>query len=373
MKKLFTIFAAIILIANVFAQTPQKMSYQAIIRNAGNNLITNSSIGMQISILQGSATGTAVYVETQTPTTNDNGLVNIEIGTGTVVSGNFSTIDWANGPYFIKTETDPNGGTNYTITGTNQLLSVPYALYANTAGNNLPGPKGDQGDQGIQGDKGEQGIQGIQGIKGDKGDPGVSNADGSETKITAGTNINISGTGTQASPYVINATAGGGGGFTHYIGELYGGGIVVGVWKESNVEKGLIASLVDVSTNSTWSSITNTAIGATAQNQTYGQPNTTAIIAQGATSGAATICDNYSAGGFDDWYLPSNAELVQCRNAALIVNSILGSTDGFNYQFNYWSSTEYNAMYALYVSFMYGDVTSATKFNSYRVRAVRRF
>lgn len=88
---------------------------------------------MQISILQGSASGTAVYIETQEPTTNANGLVSIEIGDGTIVSGDFTTIDWTNGPYFIKTETDPTGGTSYTITGTSQLLSVPYALHAKTA------------------------------------------------------------------------------------------------------------------------------------------------------------------------------------------------------------------------------------------------
>jgi len=80
--------------------------------------------------LQGTSSGTAVYVETQTPTTNTNGLVSLEIGAGAGVSGNFTTIDWANGPYFIKTETDPTGGTSYSITGISQLLSVPYALHA---------------------------------------------------------------------------------------------------------------------------------------------------------------------------------------------------------------------------------------------------
>jgi hypothetical protein len=92
---------------------------------------------MRISILQTSPSGTAVYVETQTPTTNTNGLVSIEIGGGTILSGNFSTIDWANGPYFIKTETDPTGGTSYTIAGTSELLSVPYALYSNLGGFNV--------------------------------------------------------------------------------------------------------------------------------------------------------------------------------------------------------------------------------------------
>ena len=133
MRKLFTILVAVLLTATVWAQSPEKMSYQAVIRDASDNLITDTQIGMQISILQGSASGTAVYVETQVPTTNANGLVSLEIGAGTVESGDFATIDWANGPYFVKTETDPAGGTDYTITGTNQLLSVPYALHAKTA------------------------------------------------------------------------------------------------------------------------------------------------------------------------------------------------------------------------------------------------
>jgi uncharacterized protein (TIGR02145 family) len=128
MKKIFTIIAVVILTTSVFAQVPQKMNYQAVIRDAGNTLITNHAVGMQISILQGSATGTPVYIETQTPTTNANGLVTIEIGEGT----GFDAINWSNGPFFIKTETDPTGGTSYTITGTSQLSSVPYALYAKT-------------------------------------------------------------------------------------------------------------------------------------------------------------------------------------------------------------------------------------------------
>ena len=133
MKKVFTVLAAVLLTASVFAQVPEKISYQAVIRNSSNALVTNTQVGMQISLLQGSTSGTAIYKETQTPTTNVNGLVSLEIGDGTVVSDDFSTIDWANGSYFIKTDTDPAGGTNYTITGTSQLLSVPYALHAKTA------------------------------------------------------------------------------------------------------------------------------------------------------------------------------------------------------------------------------------------------
>jgi hypothetical protein len=127
------------------AQTPQKFSIQALIRDNNDLLLINQKIGIQISILQGSVNGTVVYTETQAPTTNSNGLISIEIGGG----AGFDAIDWASGPYYIKTETDPTGGSSYTITGTMQLLSVPYALYAATSG--TPGTTGPQGPTGANG------------------------------------------------------------------------------------------------------------------------------------------------------------------------------------------------------------------------------
>jgi hypothetical protein len=133
-KVIFLLFTSYSLLPAATAQPPEKMSYQAVIRDAGNHLVT-TQIGMRISILQGSSGGTAVYVETQTPTPNANGLVSVEIGGGSVVSGTFAGIDWSDGPYFIMTETDidPAGGlTGYSITGTSQLLSVPFALYTKT-------------------------------------------------------------------------------------------------------------------------------------------------------------------------------------------------------------------------------------------------
>jgi hypothetical protein len=173
MKKIYSIVTAILVTASVWSQAPQKMSYQAVIRNSTNTLVTSTKVGMRISILKGSAAATASsltdYVETQTATTNANGLVSLEVGKGTIVTGTFATIDWANGPYFIKTETDPTGGTNYTIIGSNELLSVPYALFS---ANISPGPKGDKGETGAQGSKGEQGIQGVIGTPGPKGDKG---------------------------------------------------------------------------------------------------------------------------------------------------------------------------------------------------------
>lgn len=139
MKKIFLIMTAVLLTANLFAQAPQKMSYQAVIRNASNTLITNTTVGMRLSILQGSEFGASVYVETQTPITNTNGLVSLEIGNGIVILGTFSSIDWSNGPYFIKTETDPNGGSAYSITGVSQLMSVPYALFSANSINYIAG------------------------------------------------------------------------------------------------------------------------------------------------------------------------------------------------------------------------------------------
>ena len=179
MNKFFTVLTAVLLSISLWAQAPQSFSYQAVVRGSNNQLLENQTIGMKVSILQGSETGTAVYVETHTPTSNVNGLVSISIGAGKGLSSNFTTIDWSKGLYFIKTETDPTGGANYAFTSTSQLLSVPFALYA---ANSQPGPKGDKGEQGLpgsagtkgdKGDQGETGLQGQAGAQGPKGDTGL--------------------------------------------------------------------------------------------------------------------------------------------------------------------------------------------------------
>ncbi|MEN3325159.1 hypothetical protein VP395_15590 [Mariniflexile soesokkakense] len=178
MKKLYTLIATVLFTAISFAQTPSKVSYQAIVRDVNNNLITNQNIGTQISILQGSSSGTAIYVETQNASTNINGLVTLEIGTGTPVSGDFPTIDWGTDTYFLKIETDPTGGSNYTITGTSQMLSVPYALYAKTSGSSTPGPQGPAGLNGADGLDGATGPMGPQGPAGLNGADGLDGATG---------------------------------------------------------------------------------------------------------------------------------------------------------------------------------------------------
>ncbi|MEN8899010.1 MAG: hypothetical protein ABF251_09915, partial [Nonlabens sp.] len=182
MKKLYIFIAVILLTALTYAQAPEKMSYQAVIRDATNTLVSNQTVGMQISILQTTVTGTSVYTETHTINTNINGLVSLEIGTG-VTSDDFSTIDWSAGPYFIKTETDPTGSTNYTITGTSQLMSVPFAMYAKTSGSSIPGPQGPAGNDGATGPVGPQGPIGLTGPQGPAGNDGATGPVGPQGPI----------------------------------------------------------------------------------------------------------------------------------------------------------------------------------------------
>ena len=155
---LIILLAHFLINTSIFAQAPQKMSYQAVIRNSNDSLLIYTPVGMRISLVQGTPTGTVVFSETQTATTNANGLVSIQIGMGTALSGTFANIDWAAGPYYVKTETDLSGGTNYTITSSNEILSVPYALFS---ANGTPGPVGPIG---LTGETGAQGIQGATGL-----------------------------------------------------------------------------------------------------------------------------------------------------------------------------------------------------------------
>lgn len=137
MKKTVLLFIAMIISTGIVAQAPSTFSFQAVIRDTNNQIVANSPIGMKTAIIQGSTDGTIVYQEIYhpNPMTNINGLVTLEVGNGLVLSGDFATINWSDGPYFIKTEADPTGGTTYTITGIVQLMSVPYALHAQTADN----------------------------------------------------------------------------------------------------------------------------------------------------------------------------------------------------------------------------------------------
>ena len=135
--KTLLLFTFLINLTSGYAQAPEKMSYQAVVRDKDNKLLNNQPVGAKMSIIQGSDNGKTVYSEifNPNPETNANGLLTLEIGGGDPVSGTFAGIEWSKGPYFIRTEIDPTGGSNYSITGTSQLLSVPFALHAKTADN----------------------------------------------------------------------------------------------------------------------------------------------------------------------------------------------------------------------------------------------
>ena len=165
------------------AQAPQKISYQAVIRNANNSLVVSKAIGLRITILNGVIKPVTVYEETQETYTNAFGLVSIQIGAGKALSGEMSKISWAKGQYFIKTDIDPDGGANYQLSGLTELTSVPFALFALNSGisqevisgGSIPGP---QGERGLTGEKGLQGILGPTGLAGLNGSDGIGGAVG---------------------------------------------------------------------------------------------------------------------------------------------------------------------------------------------------
>lgn len=131
MKKFYFI-VTLFICTLIFAQVPQGFSYQTIAFNASGAPIANGTVALKISILENSATGTVVYSETHTKTTNAKGLVNLNIGQGTPVSGTFAGVNWGTNTKFVKVEMDPAGGTNYTNVGVNQLMSVPYSNVSET-------------------------------------------------------------------------------------------------------------------------------------------------------------------------------------------------------------------------------------------------
>jgi hypothetical protein len=345
MKKLILLLSAAILATACFSQTPEKMSYQAVIRDGSGTLITEETVGMKISILSGTISGAIVYTETHTPTTDINGLVSIEVGSGNVVSGSFSGIDWSDNLYFIKTETDPDGGTTYTVTGTNQLLSVPYALHAKTADN-------------------------------------VNNETQSLSEVTAINNSAFSQLKDVTDPtdpqdavtksYVdaleerLEALE------PKIIGQTYAGGIVF--WVDPiNSAHGLVVTSPNVG-NVKWHNGDYVTTGATDSTIGTGAGNTQTIIdVQGDGSYAAQLCDELTLNGYDDWYLPSKHDL-QTMYENVGQGSVLGNIANFGGSgVSYWSSTEATNDHAWYMYFPTGVQYQGAKANPMYIRAVRAF
>ena len=333
------LFILLVLSVNICAQAPQKMSYQAVIRNSNNSLIVSTPIGIKVSVLQGSANGTVTYSETQIQNTNINGLVSLEIGMGTPVIGTFSNINWANGPYFIQTEVDPSGGSNYSVLGVTELISVPYALYS---ANGTPGPQGvagatgPQGPIGLTGPAGAQGIQGLTGATGPQGPIGLTGP--------AGANASV-------------------GGFTHYIGETFNGGVIYYLYKGSDgLEHGLI-----VSTTESIAKWQTTGVLVNADRSWDGVYNTNLISGSPAVNYIGTLGPN--------WYLPSLDELILLHGSRFEVNKALFANNQtlLSLFLYYWSSTEYSASEALSYDFLTGYTDVSGKTLNYGVRGIKSF
>lgn len=188
MKKiLLTLF--IVSTQLMLSQVPSSFSFQAVVRDGNNELVTNQNVGVRAEITFSPNARIPLYAETHQAFSNSNGLVTIEIGKGSVLIGNFSQIDWSSGNYYLKTKYDLNGGSSYSLTVTTQLLSVPFAMYAATSGSSTPGPQGPQGPagpqgpQGPQGDVGPQGPIGLTGATGPEGPQGPQGDTGPQGPI----------------------------------------------------------------------------------------------------------------------------------------------------------------------------------------------
>ena len=181
MKKInliFLLFAPFL----ILAQAPEGINYQAVMRKSNGVIITNQDMSFEIQIVQGNINGVLSYSENINNSTNGQGIVDFIIGGGTTITGDFSDIDWSNGPYFLKlfVDFDGSGPLPFEAYGSQQLVSVPYALYAKTAGNAGGGQQGPQGEQGIPGPQGDQGPQGPPGTQGDQGPQGPPGQQGEQ-------------------------------------------------------------------------------------------------------------------------------------------------------------------------------------------------
>jgi hypothetical protein len=425
----FLFFLCLFLFSNTaFSQAPEKLSYQSVIRRTNNDLVVNQNVRVKISILQGTISGTAVYVEDHTTSTNSNGLVSLSIGGGINITGSFSGINWENGPYFVKMEADPTGGTNYTVSGTTQLMSVPYALYAK---------KSDNGFQKISLDgdslylsNGEVFVRStsssgssniifptiittaVTGITSNSATFGgtISNANGNQimergvvysitpnptlnsNKIVIGNGVGTFDTISALSydyPHILNPNT------TYYVRAYAvtennisaygnevsfttlsvgqagpGGGIVF--FNKGNTTGGwqyLETATSDQSTGLAWG-CNGTSIPGTQLTVGSGETNTSLIVAScNEASFPAKLCDNLSLGGQTDWFLPSEDELN-----LMYKNLYTNNQGNFNISARYWSSTQFDGANAWCFKFSSGSASANQKNqpNLY-VRSVRAF
>jgi len=403
MKNLLFTLACLLIVSTIWAQVPQSFKYQAVARDASGVVINNQAVGVQMSIVQNSIYGASIYVETFTATTNNFGLLNINVGTGAVVIGDFATIDWSADTYFIKIAMDLTGGTNYLTYSISQLMSVPYAIHAKTAesaNENDPIFLTWDKSEGISITESQisdlshftnadetdpifattvaYGITGADTLKwnhklGAEVDGSITNEiqtisrSGLTVSLSSGggsfqdsINVYAAGTGIKVSNNIISTRLA--------IGDLYGGGKIF--WLDVTGNHGLVADTSDLSTGIKWHNVADTLTSATVDAIYGGSANAMKIIEkQGNGAYAAKICDDAGKSlnneYFSDWYLPSKYEL----NLMYLQQSLIG-----NFSANpYWSSTEFDLSKAWSQSFSNGAVSNEAKSAVKRVRAIRSF
>jgi hypothetical protein len=297
-----------VLSSKVFGQTHtvKTIVYNTLVLNSNKLLMKNAHFGIRATIIKGDEKGQVIYAETLKGQTNNKGNLTIDIGVGYVVAGKYSNFDITGGPYVIKLELDPHGGTNYTIN-----ITRPFV---NSAKN----------------------VQ-------------------STFRFSVGSKVIVK----------------------RYIGELYGGGIIFHLTKDSlGNEHGLIASLHDVSTNAKWGLGGIDFYGF--KNASEGRDNYKAMLNNGAEPGtAARVVEKYQHDGFKDWYLPALKELLLMYQVKDIIDKVLDTdknekTKGLERK-HYWSSTGYSASTSWFFSFYNGGATNYGKHYVFNVRAVRAF
>jgi hypothetical protein len=409
MKKILISLVAIATVAlNSFGQSPEGFKYQAVVRDAGT-ILTNQAVGIQMTIQQGSIGGTVVYTETFAKTTNGFGLVNLEIGTGTTTD-DFTTIDWSDGTYFIETAVNVTGGTTYVVMGTSQLMSVPYALHAKTAGNGISTAQANE----ITANTAKVGLTieqstalsntsntntGDQDIAGITTNTSAITAIESEqqTQNTSITDLLVELTALKSRvalleriPYNPGGTVQDNldngvaildllehitvdelygityeGGLIFYVNETDGTGLVAAPTDQANIDIG----------RAVWGCYGTLIDGADGVAIGTGAQNTLDILAGcNETGTAAKICADLVLNEKEDWFLPSKDEL-NAIYTKLYLNGFGGLANTL-----YWSSTESGeSSSALAQIFDYGLQYDVEKFaipiksDTYCVRAVRAF
>ena len=336
------IFALTVISETVYTQVPDKFKYSTEIKQ-DDKLVKSKEIQLQISLLKDSVKGDIIYKEKQTIITNENGIANFVIGdeNSKKLKGSLSDIDWANNLYFIKIAADINDDGKIDNSWTSQVLSVPYALYAKSAGE-------------ISSELPEK-------------DPDFKKSVASSISQNDTNNWND----------LVRK-------HKHFIGELYGGGIVY--WVTPDGQHGLVASLNDLCGGKKvqWSPNPQRSISG-AQSYTDGKSNSAAIIkADNANGYPAEACSAYKNGIYNDWYLPSNQELQLMLASTFIIDKVLSednntNTNGVTFinkvgeYGRYWSSTE-QATNAAWLAFFTQNRLDFDRKDTYaRVRAIRSF